>query len=162
MSDSVTSINIKEEIKSSFLLVLVVSLVLGYLVFNEQQKRKIPSDFDSIEQNIVKTQKKIKELIEGEELPVLTRSLQEIQVLAEGFGVAVKLGDYKKFRRSNAKGRIGDLEYAKSLRWSGEITGATKDVLVFTKMSQQLVPIEFETLSISANSAKATFTIVGS
>ncbi|THB69338.1 MAG: hypothetical protein D6B28_11640 [Gammaproteobacteria bacterium] len=162
MSKTVASINFAEEVKSSFLLIVVVSLVLGYLIFNEQKKRRIPSDYDTIEQNIVKTKQKIKELIEGEELPDLTRSLQEIQVLAEGFGVAVKLGDYKQFRKSHQKGRIGDLEYAKSLRWTGEINGATRDVLVFAKMSQQLVPIEFDSLKISGHSAQATFTIVGS
>lgn len=162
MSRSVVAINFKEEVKSSLWLVLLVSIVLGYLIYGEQQKRRIPADFDTIEVNIKNTQEKIVELIEGENLPDLERSLKEIQILAQGFGVNLKLDGHKKFREEQKKRKIGDLEYARSHHWSGEISGGTKDVLVFSRMSQQLVPLEFNSLTINQNTASAKFTIVGS
>lgn len=162
MSKSIAAINFKEEVKSSLWLVLLVTIVLGYLIYGEQKKRRIPADFDTIETNIQKTQEKIVELIEGENLPDLERSLKEIQILAQGFGVNLKLDTHKKFREEQQKRKIGDLEYARSHHWSGEINGDTKDVLVFSRMSQQLVPLEFNSLTINQNTANAKFTIVGS
>ncbi len=162
MSKLSASVNFKEEVRSSLWLVILVCIVLGYLIYGEQKKRRIPVDFDTIEQNIITTEKKIVGLINGEDLPELVRSLNEIQVLAKGFGVNVKLDDYKMHRKETARGKIGDLEYARSQRWSGEITGKTKDVLVFARMSQQLVPIEFNSLRINGGGANAIFSIVGS
>ncbi len=162
MSKPQASFSVIEEIKSSIVLTLIVALVAGYLLYGEQQKRKIPADFDSIETNIAKTKMKIKDLIEGEDLPSLERSLKEVQVLAEGFGVRVELESHEKHRNKNLKRRIGNLEYSKSQRWSGRINGNTKDVLVFIKMSQQLVPIEFKDLNVAKSNTQAEFTIVGS
>ncbi len=162
MTKSVVAINFKDEIKSSLWLVILVTIVLGYLIYGEQKKRIIPADFELIETNVQRTQQKIIELIEGENLPELVRSLKEIQVLADGFGVTIKLDDYKKYRKEQKRRKIGDLEYARSHRWSGKIHGNTKDVLVFARMSQQLVPLEFDSITINKNNANAKFTIVGS
>lgn len=162
MSKSVSTINWLEEIKSSIWLVLVVSLVLAYLIYGEQKKRRIPSDFDTVEAKIEKTQNKIKKLIEGENLPDLVTSLKEIQILAQSFGVNLKLDSHKKFRKERSRRKIGDLEYARSHHWSGKVSGNKTDILVFTRMAQQLVPIEFNTLSVHSDSANAKFTIVGS
>ncbi len=162
MSNSIGAINFKEEVKSSLWLVLLVVLVFGYLVYAEQQKRRVPADFDTIGSNIQSTQKKIVELIEGENLPDLERSLKEVQVLAEGFGIRIQLEGHKKYLEEQKRRNIGDLEYARSHRWSGGIDGNAREVLIFARMSQQLVPIEFNSLRISGNTANAKFTIVGS
>lgn len=137
------------------LIIALVSLVIaGWYVFSNESARVYP-DISEVERKIQATEQDIATLQTQDELPALTATWKQAEMIAIHSGVEMFELD------SSEASHITPEELPGGTPWYGKLVGTTKNVAIAAKRLQSHFPILFGQGEFGENKVALSFALLG-